>query len=162
MSLYENAAANTQRHFMTRHLVILALFSDDGGNLILYPPGEEALQAPSVTIRCQLYRSVGHSALSGDAPKENANMIVLGLRRLRRSLRLRGSSNGRSNLTWTSRGHFLLRSLSPPLICSAPQIHRHLNPRLGPGTSSAMIRTLLAVRALKALPRKLRCQAIYA
>lgn len=81
-----------------------------------------------------------------------ANVIMLSLRRLRRSLRLRGSSNGCPNLNWTSRGHFLLRSLSPPLICLAAQIHRHLNFRLGPGTSSAMIRTLLAVRALKALP----------
>jgi hypothetical protein len=31
MSLYENAAANTQRHFMGQHLVILALFSGEDG-----------------------------------------------------------------------------------------------------------------------------------
>lgn len=87
-----------------------------------------------------------------------ANVIMLSLRRLRRSFGLRGSSRGCRNLNWTSRGHFMLRSLSPPLTCFAAQIHRHPNARLGSGTSSAMIRTLLAVRALKTLPRKLRAR----
>src|SRR5258708_28395517 len=42
----------------------MALFSNQGGKLILYRPGKPPIEAPHVPIRYQIYKSVGHSALA--------------------------------------------------------------------------------------------------
>jgi hypothetical protein len=63
-SLYDEAQVKFQKNFLAEHPVIMALFSNQGGKLLLMRPGKPALEAPQVPIRYQLYKSVGHSALA--------------------------------------------------------------------------------------------------
>jgi hypothetical protein len=44
--------------------VILGLFTNQGGNFLLYRPGKPPLQAPQVPVRYQIYKSVGHTSLA--------------------------------------------------------------------------------------------------
>ncbi|MDO8432464.1 MAG: hypothetical protein Q7S58_08660 [Candidatus Binatus sp.] len=62
--LYDDAQVKFQKNFLAQHPVIMALFSNQGGKLILYRPGKPILEAPQVPIRYQLYKSVGHAALA--------------------------------------------------------------------------------------------------
>ena len=62
--IYDEALAVTQKNFMAQHPVIMALFSNQGGRLILFRPGKPPLDAPSVPVEYQVYKSVGHSALA--------------------------------------------------------------------------------------------------
>jgi hypothetical protein len=62
--LYDDALAKFQKNLLAQHPVILALFSNQGGRLILYRPGKPPLEAPQVPIRYQIYKSVGHSSLA--------------------------------------------------------------------------------------------------
>src|SRR5260370_16582808 len=64
MRIYEEALTTFQKNFLTQHPVVMALFTNGGGRLILYRPGKEPLDAPPVPIRYQLYKSVGHSSLA--------------------------------------------------------------------------------------------------
>jgi hypothetical protein len=49
---------------MDQHTIILGLFSGAGGRFILYRPGQPPLEAPSVPIKYQLMKSVGHSTMA--------------------------------------------------------------------------------------------------
>jgi hypothetical protein len=62
--LYDDALAKFQKNMMAQHPVILALFSNQGGRLILYRPGQPPLEAPPVPVTYQILKSVGHSALA--------------------------------------------------------------------------------------------------
>jgi hypothetical protein len=62
--IYDDAQAKFQKNFLAEHPVIMALFSNQGGKLILYRPGKPPLNAPEVPIRYQVLKSVGHSALA--------------------------------------------------------------------------------------------------
>ena len=62
--LYDDAAQIFQRNLLSKHPVILALFSGAGGRFILYRPGQEPLEAPSVPIVYQLLKSIGHSTMA--------------------------------------------------------------------------------------------------
>ena len=62
--LYDDAQMKFQKNFLAQHPVIMALFSNQGGRLILFRPGKAPLEAPQVPIRYQLYKSIGHSALA--------------------------------------------------------------------------------------------------
>ncbi len=62
--LYDDALAKFQKNLLAQHPVILALFSNQGGRLLLYRPGKPPLEAPQVSIRYQIYKSVGHSSLA--------------------------------------------------------------------------------------------------
>ena len=62
--LYDDAQAKFQKNFLAEHPVIMALFSNQGGKLLLFRPGKPILEAPQVPIRYQLFKSVGHSALA--------------------------------------------------------------------------------------------------
>src|SRR5277367_795539 len=62
--LYDDALAKFQKNMMAQHPVILALFSNQGGRLILYRPGQPPLEAPPVPVGYQVLKSVGHSALA--------------------------------------------------------------------------------------------------
>ena len=62
--IYDDALADTQKNFMAQHPIIMALFSNQGGRLILYRPGKPPLEAPPVPVEYQVYKSVGHSALA--------------------------------------------------------------------------------------------------
>jgi hypothetical protein len=61
--LYGDAGKVFQRNILGQHPIILALFSGAGGRFILYRPGQEPLEAPSVPIAYQLLKSVGHSSM---------------------------------------------------------------------------------------------------
>jgi hypothetical protein len=66
--LYDNAARIFQKNLLSKHPVILALFSGAGGRMILYRPGMAPTEAPQVPIVYQLLKSVGHSTM---APMES-------------------------------------------------------------------------------------------
>src|SRR5262249_4420876 len=51
-------------HLLSKHPVILGLFSGAGGRFVLYRPGMAPLDAPSVPIVYQLLKSVGHSTMA--------------------------------------------------------------------------------------------------
>jgi hypothetical protein len=63
-AIYDTAQARFQKSFIAQHPVIMALFSNQGGRLILYRPGKPPVEAPQVPVRYQIYKSVGHSALA--------------------------------------------------------------------------------------------------
>jgi hypothetical protein len=62
--LYDGAAKVFQRNILSKHPVILGLFSGAGGRLILYRPGKAPVDAPEVPIVYQLLKSVGHSTMA--------------------------------------------------------------------------------------------------
>src|SRR6266487_3451142 len=62
--LYDDAARVFQANLLSKHPVILGLFSGAGGRFILYRPGMAPLEAPSVPIVYQLMKSVGHSVMA--------------------------------------------------------------------------------------------------
>lgn len=62
--LYGDAAKIFQRNILSKHPVILGLFSGAGGRFILYRPGMAPLEAPQVPIVYQLLKSVGHSTMA--------------------------------------------------------------------------------------------------
>jgi hypothetical protein len=62
--LYDNAARIFQKNLLSKHPVILALFSGAGGRMILYRPGMAPAEAPQVPIVYQLLKSVGHSTMA--------------------------------------------------------------------------------------------------
>jgi hypothetical protein len=62
--LYGDAAQKFKQTILAQHPVILGLFSGAGGQFILYRPGKEPLNAPSVPIVYQLLKSVGHSTMA--------------------------------------------------------------------------------------------------
>lgn len=61
---YDEALSIFKKNILAQHPVIMALFSNGGGRLILYRPGQEALEAPPVPIVYQYLKSTGHSALA--------------------------------------------------------------------------------------------------
>jgi hypothetical protein len=62
--LYDASGAIFRRNLMANHPIILGLFSGAGGRFILYRPGKEPLEAPSVPITYQLMKSVAHSTMA--------------------------------------------------------------------------------------------------
>jgi hypothetical protein len=62
--LYDDAAKVFQRNILSKHPIILGLFSGAGGRFILYRPNMAPLEAPSVPIVYQLLKSVGHSTMA--------------------------------------------------------------------------------------------------
>ena len=62
--LYDNAHKIFERNILSKHPVILGLFSGAGGKFILYRPGMAPLEAPSVPIVYQLLKSVDHSTMA--------------------------------------------------------------------------------------------------
>jgi hypothetical protein len=62
--LYGEAAQIFQKNILSKHPVILGLFSGAGGRFILYRPGMAPLEAPSVPIVYQLLKSIGHSTMA--------------------------------------------------------------------------------------------------
>jgi hypothetical protein len=62
--LYGDAGKIFQANILTKHPVILGLFSGAGGRFTLYRPGQPPLEAPQVPIVYQLLKSVGHSTMA--------------------------------------------------------------------------------------------------
>jgi hypothetical protein len=64
MDIYEGALAQYKHNMRQRVPIILALFSEGGGKMILYRPGHEPLIAEPVPIVYQLTKSVSHSSMA--------------------------------------------------------------------------------------------------
>jgi hypothetical protein len=62
--LYGAAAEIFQKNILSKHPVILGLFTGAGGRFILYRPGMAPLEAASVPIEYQLMKSIGHSTMA--------------------------------------------------------------------------------------------------
>ena len=62
--LYDNAAKVFQQNIISKHPIILGLFSGAGGRFILYRPGMAPVEAPSVPVAYQLLKSVDHSTMA--------------------------------------------------------------------------------------------------
>src|SRR5882724_8688560 len=62
--LYGDAARVFKRNILSKHPIILGLFSGAGGRMILYRPGMAPLEAPQVPVVYQLLKSVGHSTMA--------------------------------------------------------------------------------------------------
>jgi hypothetical protein len=64
MVIYDEALAKYMRNMRQRVPIILALFTGEGGRMILYRPGHDPLVADPVPIAYQLAKSVGHSSMA--------------------------------------------------------------------------------------------------
>jgi hypothetical protein len=62
--LYGASGAIFRKNLMDKHPVILGLFTGAGGRFILYRLGQPPLEAPSVPIKYQLMKSVGHATMA--------------------------------------------------------------------------------------------------
>lgn len=62
--IYSTNLERFQKKLIAEHPVILALFSSQGGRLILYRPGHEPLEADPVPKEYEIYKSIGHSTLA--------------------------------------------------------------------------------------------------
>lgn len=64
MQLYETSLAKFKQNLRDRVPIILALFTGQGGQMILYPPGQEPEVAPPVPLVYELAKSVAHSTMA--------------------------------------------------------------------------------------------------
>jgi hypothetical protein len=64
MTLYDQTLEKYKQNMRDRVPIILALFSGQGGQMILYRPGRDPLVAEPVPIVYQVAKSVGHSSLA--------------------------------------------------------------------------------------------------
>jgi len=64
MTLYEHSLTKFKQNMRDRVPIILALFTGQGGQMILYRPGRAPEVAPPVPIVYQLAKSVGHSTMA--------------------------------------------------------------------------------------------------
>jgi hypothetical protein len=63
-SLYERASTIYRRNILSKHPIILAMFTNQGGNLMLFRPGQPPITAPSVPKVYQILKSTGHSVMA--------------------------------------------------------------------------------------------------
>ena len=64
MTLYDETLEKYKQNMQNRVPIILALFSGQGGQMILYRPGQAPEVAPPVPIVYQLSKSIGHSSMA--------------------------------------------------------------------------------------------------
>src|SRR5262249_52950722 len=64
MRFYEDSLTKFKQNMRDRVPIILALFTGQGGQMILYRPGQPPEYAPPVPIVYQLAKSVGHSTMA--------------------------------------------------------------------------------------------------
>jgi hypothetical protein len=64
MTLYEHSLTLFKKNMRDRVPILLALFTGQGGQMILYRPGRDPEVAPPVPIVYQLAKSVGHSTMA--------------------------------------------------------------------------------------------------
>jgi hypothetical protein len=64
LTVYDASLEIFKQNMRDQVPIILALFTGQGGQMILYPPGQQAEVAPSVPIVYQLAKSVGHSTMA--------------------------------------------------------------------------------------------------
>src|SRR3954452_3732051 len=64
MRFYEDSLIKFKQNMRDRVPIILALFSGEGGQMILYRPGHAPEVAPPVPLVYQLAKSIGHSTMA--------------------------------------------------------------------------------------------------
>ena len=64
MGIYEDALATFEANIRANCPIILALFTNEGGEFTLYRPGEEPIFAPPVPVGYQVVKSTGHSSMA--------------------------------------------------------------------------------------------------
>jgi hypothetical protein len=64
MSFYDASLETFKKNMRKQVPIIIALFSGEGGQMILYRPGQPAEVAPPVPIIYQLAKSIGHSTMA--------------------------------------------------------------------------------------------------
>jgi hypothetical protein len=64
MVIYDEALAKYMRNMRRRVPIIVALFTGEGGRMILHQPGHDPVVADPVPIAYQLAKSVGHSSMA--------------------------------------------------------------------------------------------------
>ena len=64
MAIYDRAHGTFQQNFVAQTPIIMALFTNAGGNWILYRPGQPPLIAPQVPVGYQIVKGVSHSAMA--------------------------------------------------------------------------------------------------
>src|SRR3954452_14445183 len=64
MRFYEDSLTKFKQNMRDRVPIILALFTGQGGQMILYRPGHAPEVAPPVPVVYQLAKSVGHSSMA--------------------------------------------------------------------------------------------------
>jgi hypothetical protein len=62
--LYAGTLANSKRNLRDRFPIIIALFTGQGGQMMLYPPGKPPVVAERVPIAYELAKAVGHSPMA--------------------------------------------------------------------------------------------------
>jgi len=63
-SLYDRAADIYRRNILAKHPIILAMFTGEGGRLMLFRPGQAPIDAPKVPKVYQILKSTGHSTMA--------------------------------------------------------------------------------------------------
>ncbi|MBY0524246.1 MAG: hypothetical protein K2R98_12650 [Gemmataceae bacterium] len=62
--LYATTLANTKRNFREQIPMLVALFSAQGGRMVLFPPGKPPIVADRVPVVYELAKAVGHSPMA--------------------------------------------------------------------------------------------------
>jgi hypothetical protein len=63
-SLYDRASTIYRRNILAKHPIILAMFTNQGGQLMLFRPGQPPITAPGVPKVYQILKSTGHSTMA--------------------------------------------------------------------------------------------------
>jgi hypothetical protein len=63
-SLYDRASTIYRRNILAKHPIILAMFTGEGGQMMLYRPNQPPIDAPKVPKVYQILKSTGHSTLA--------------------------------------------------------------------------------------------------
>ena len=63
-SLYDRAAGIYRRNILAKHPIILAMFTNQGGQFMLFRPDRPAITAPPVPKVYQILKSIGHSTMA--------------------------------------------------------------------------------------------------
>ena len=63
-SLYDRASTIYRRNILAKHPIVLAMFTNQGGQLMLFRPGQPPINAPQVPRVYQVLKSVGHSTMA--------------------------------------------------------------------------------------------------
>jgi len=63
-SLYDRASTIYRRNILAKHPIILAMFTNEGGRLMLFRPGQPPIDAPKVPKVYQILKSTGHSTMA--------------------------------------------------------------------------------------------------
>ena len=64
LSLYDRAASIYRRNILAKHPIILAMFTNQGGELVLFRPGRPTITAPHVPKAYQILKATGHSTMA--------------------------------------------------------------------------------------------------